>query len=163
MTLELLQVPNLGSSSPIFGFGEISFWGFLIGQFPHLAGVDGPAVGGVPSPAGWLVGGLGVLRQFPQSGGTAAFFILLFKPNCAQKFILTQGVVRNIPDSQAHVAACFCFPVEHTISYLLDNFGRAVGKLAVADATAVKKTKILLTDFRLAGVPTRRGSCKQWS
>ncbi|KAJ9064229.1 hypothetical protein DSO57_1032641 [Entomophthora muscae] len=50
----------------------------------------------------------------------------------------------------AHVAACFCFLLEHTLSYLLENFGRAVGKLAIADATAVKKTKILLADFGLA-------------
>ncbi|KAJ9059306.1 hypothetical protein DSO57_1039817 [Entomophthora muscae] len=50
----------------------------------------------------------------------------------------------------AHAAACFCFPLEHTLSYLLDNFGRVVGKLAIADATAVKKTKILLEDFGLA-------------
>ncbi|KAJ9077430.1 hypothetical protein DSO57_1016737 [Entomophthora muscae] len=51
---------------------------------------------------------------------------------------------------QAHVAACFCFLVEHTISYLLEKFGHAVGKLTVADATAVKKTKILLAEFGLA-------------
>ncbi|KAJ9085649.1 hypothetical protein DSO57_1011798 [Entomophthora muscae] len=51
---------------------------------------------------------------------------------------------------QAHAAACFCFPVEHTISYLVDNFGCTVGKLAIADATAVKKTNILLADFGLA-------------
>ena len=58
---------------------------------------------------------------------------------------------KNIPEmGRSHAAACFCFPVEHTLSYLLENFGRAVGKLAVADATAVKKTKILLADFGLA-------------
>ncbi|KAJ9054274.1 hypothetical protein DSO57_1016406 [Entomophthora muscae] len=45
---------------------------------------------------------------------------------------------------RAHVAACFYFLLEHTLSYLLENFGRAVGKLAVSDPTAVKKTKILL-------------------
>ncbi|KAJ9083505.1 hypothetical protein DSO57_1034073 [Entomophthora muscae] len=45
---------------------------------------------------------------------------------------------------RAHAAACFCLPVEHTISYLLENFGCAVSKLAVADATAVKKTNTLL-------------------
>ncbi|KAJ9075176.1 hypothetical protein DSO57_1038657 [Entomophthora muscae] len=48
---------------------------------------------------------------------------------------------------QAHAAACFCFLVEHILSCLLDNFRRAVRKLAVADATDVKKTKILLEDF----------------
>ncbi|KAJ9051644.1 hypothetical protein DSO57_1002779 [Entomophthora muscae] len=52
---------------------------------------------------------------------------------------------KNVPEmGRAHVAAFFCFPVEHTLSYLLENFGRAVSKLAVADATAVKKTKILV-------------------
>ncbi|KAJ9054669.1 hypothetical protein DSO57_1011671 [Entomophthora muscae] len=59
--------------------------------------------------------------------------------------------------SQAHAAACFCFPVEHTISYLLENFGRAVSKLAVADTTAVKKTKILLADFRLTWSAKKTG------
>ncbi|KAJ9077354.1 hypothetical protein DSO57_1017492 [Entomophthora muscae] len=39
--------------SPIFGLGEIALFGFPIGQFPHPAGVDGPAVGGALSPAGW--------------------------------------------------------------------------------------------------------------
>ncbi|KAJ9072243.1 hypothetical protein DSO57_1029619 [Entomophthora muscae] len=57
----------------------------------------------------------------------------------------------------AHAAACFCYPLEHTISYLLDNFGRAVGKLAVADATAIKKTKILLVDFGLAWSANKTG------
>ncbi|KAJ9051651.1 hypothetical protein DSO57_1002786 [Entomophthora muscae] len=51
---------------------------------------------------------------------------------------------------QAYAVAFFCFPVEHTISYLLENFGCVVGKLAVADTTAVKKTKTLLADFGLA-------------
>ncbi|KAJ9054424.1 hypothetical protein DSO57_1014863 [Entomophthora muscae] len=51
---------------------------------------------------------------------------------------------------QVHVSACFCFSVEHTLSYLLENFGHTVGELAIANATAVKKTKILLEDFGLA-------------
>ncbi|KAJ9061357.1 hypothetical protein DSO57_1021542 [Entomophthora muscae] len=57
-------------------------------------------------------------------------------------------------------SACFCLPVEHNISYLLENFGCVVSKLSVADAIAIKKTKILLADFGLAwsankmGVPT---------
>ncbi|KAJ9054701.1 hypothetical protein DSO57_1011242 [Entomophthora muscae] len=50
----------------------------------------------------------------------------------------------------ALAAACFCYPLEHTISYLLENFGREVLKLAVADTTAIKKTKILLANFGLA-------------
>ncbi|KAJ9074107.1 hypothetical protein DSO57_1039722 [Entomophthora muscae] len=58
---------------------------------------------------------------------------------------------------QAHVAACFCFPLEHTLSYLLENFGRTVGKLAVADAKAVKKTKILLANFGLAWSANKTG------
>ncbi|KAJ9068622.1 hypothetical protein DSO57_1026788 [Entomophthora muscae] len=65
---------------------------------------------------------------------------------------------KNKPEmGRAHAAACFCFPVEHTISYLLENFGRAVSKLAVADATAVKKTKILLADFGLAWSANKMG------
>ncbi|KAJ9051819.1 hypothetical protein DSO57_1001066 [Entomophthora muscae] len=58
---------------------------------------------------------------------------------------------KNLPEiDQAHEAACFCFPVEHTLSYLLEKFGCAVEKLAGEDATAFKKTKILLADFGLA-------------
>ncbi|KAJ9082098.1 hypothetical protein DSO57_1039680 [Entomophthora muscae] len=65
---------------------------------------------------------------------------------------------KNIPEmGQAHAAACFCFPVEHTLSYLLENFGCAVEKLAVVDATAVKKTKILLADFGLAWSANKMG------
>ncbi|KAJ9084652.1 hypothetical protein DSO57_1022139 [Entomophthora muscae] len=50
---------------------------------------------------------------------------------------------------RAHTAACFCLPLEHTPSYLLENFEGAVSKLAVTNVTAVKKTKILLADFGL--------------
>ncbi|KAJ9053447.1 hypothetical protein DSO57_1024065 [Entomophthora muscae] len=57
---------------------------------------------------------------------------------------------------RAHEAAYFFFPVEHTFSYLLENFGRAVGKLAVANATAVKKKKIALADFGLAWSAKKR-------
>ncbi|KAJ9085245.1 hypothetical protein DSO57_1015842 [Entomophthora muscae] len=59
-----------------------------------------------------------------------------------------------------NATACFCCPLEHMLSYLLDNFGRAMGKLAVADATAVKKTKIFLADF-WAGMKCQqdRGLC----
>ncbi|KAJ9078967.1 hypothetical protein DSO57_1039666 [Entomophthora muscae] len=65
---------------------------------------------------------------------------------------------KNVPEmGRAHAAACFCYPLEHTISYLLENFGHAVGKLAVADATAVKKTKILLTNFGLAWSANKTG------
>ncbi|KAJ9074913.1 hypothetical protein DSO57_1001897 [Entomophthora muscae] len=59
--------------------------------------------------------------------------------------------------SQAHATACFCYPLEHTLSYLLENFGRTVGKLAFADATAVKKTKILLADFGLTWSANKTG------
>ncbi|KAJ9077409.1 hypothetical protein DSO57_1017031 [Entomophthora muscae] len=66
---------------------------------------------------------------------------------------------KNVPEiGQAHAAACFCFSVEHTLLYLLKNFGLTVGKLAVADSTAVKKTKILLEDFRLAWSADEMGS-----
>ncbi|KAJ9060736.1 hypothetical protein DSO57_1027782 [Entomophthora muscae] len=58
---------------------------------------------------------------------------------------------------QAHAAACFCFPVKHIISYLLENFVCVVSKLTVADATAVKKTKILLADFGLAWSADKTG------
>ncbi|KAJ9080623.1 hypothetical protein DSO57_1022896 [Entomophthora muscae] len=69
--------------------------------------------------------------------------------------------LKNILEmGQAHVTAYFCFPLEHTLSYLFDNLEREVLKLAVADVKAIKKNKILLADFRLAwsadktGVPT---------
>ncbi|KAJ9048483.1 hypothetical protein DSO57_1034716 [Entomophthora muscae] len=149
---------------PSFGFGEIAFLGFPIEQFPHPVGVGGPAVGGVPSPTGWLAGadgqagggwvaggscaraewlsgwrqarlgklpglacglqapgswacslqtaaqlgyktclsqkhifnfqifGLAFCGSFPNQGELLQFFILLFKLNCRQKIILTQGV-----------------------------------------------------------------------
>ncbi|KAJ9071849.1 hypothetical protein DSO57_1033064 [Entomophthora muscae] len=65
--------------------------------------------------------------------------------------ILETLSLKNIPEkSQAHAAACFFFLVEHTLSYLLENFRHMVGKLAIANTTAVKKTKILLADFGLA-------------
>ncbi|KAJ9063954.1 hypothetical protein DSO57_1035517 [Entomophthora muscae] len=65
---------------------------------------------------------------------------------------------KNIPEmGRAHAAACFCFPVEHILSYLLENFWRVVGELAVADATAAKKTKILLADFGLAWSANKTG------
>ena len=64
----------------------------------------------------------------------------------------------NIPEmGRAHEGACFCFLVEHTLSYLLENFGGVVVKLAVANATAVKKTKILLADFGLAWSKDKTG------
>ncbi|KAJ9082745.1 hypothetical protein DSO57_1001812 [Entomophthora muscae] len=64
----------------------------------------------------------------------------------------------NVPEmGRAHAAACFCYPLEHTISYLLKNFGRTVGKLAVADATAVKKAKILLGEFGLIWSANKTG------
>ncbi|KAJ9059908.1 hypothetical protein DSO57_1036617, partial [Entomophthora muscae] len=38
----------------------------------------------------------------------------------------TMLLFKNIPEmGQAHAAACFCFPVEHTLSYLLESFGHA--------------------------------------
>ncbi|KAJ9050434.1 hypothetical protein DSO57_1014441 [Entomophthora muscae] len=58
---------------------------------------------------------------------------------------------------RAHAAACFCFLAQHTLSYLLESFGCVVGKLAVEDATAVKKTKILLADFGLAWSANKMG------
>ncbi|KAJ9059062.1 hypothetical protein DSO57_1006539 [Entomophthora muscae] len=77
---------------------------------------------------------------------------------------------KNIPNmGQAHVAACFCFLVEHTLSYLLDSFGRTVSKLGVADATAIKKTKILLEGFGMTwsadetGLPlAMRDAYRRW-
>ncbi|KAJ9054086.1 hypothetical protein DSO57_1018212 [Entomophthora muscae] len=75
---------------------------------------------------------------------------------CVNSIKLVWGVLATLPFNnvlemgQAHAAACFCFPLKHTLSYLLENFGRAVGKLTVADVTAIKKTKILLADFGLA-------------
>ncbi|KAJ9089258.1 hypothetical protein DSO57_1014804 [Entomophthora muscae] len=72
--------------------------------------------------------------------------------------ILATLPFNNIPEmGQAQAAACFCFPEEHTLSYLLENFGCVVGKLTVADATAVKKTKILLADFGLAWSANKTG------
>ncbi|KAJ9086851.1 hypothetical protein DSO57_1039267 [Entomophthora muscae] len=50
----------------------------------------------------------------------------------------------------AHAAACFCFSMEHIISYILENFMQTVSKLAVASAATIKKTKILLAEFGLA-------------
>ncbi|KAJ9087097.1 hypothetical protein DSO57_1036676 [Entomophthora muscae] len=115
MALELLQVPNLGSSSPHFWVWGNCLLGFQIGQFPHPAGVGSPLLAGRRLAVGraacrWLAASRavcswvlfllpGILRQFPQSGGTAAIFILLFEPNCPQKIILTKGVVKNIPDT----------------------------------------------------------------
>ncbi|KAJ9087145.1 hypothetical protein DSO57_1036118 [Entomophthora muscae] len=58
---------------------------------------------------------------------------------------------------QAHAAACFCFLVEHTLSYLLENFRSVVGKLAIANATTVEKTKILLENFGLSWSANKTG------
>ncbi|KAJ9068039.1 hypothetical protein DSO57_1032744 [Entomophthora muscae] len=58
---------------------------------------------------------------------------------------------------QAHEADYFCFPLEHTLFYLHKNFGHAVEKLAVADATAVKKTKIYFAYFGLAWSTDKTG------
>ncbi|KAJ9060659.1 hypothetical protein DSO57_1028512 [Entomophthora muscae] len=72
--------------------------------------------------------------------------------------VLAMLPFKNIPEIDwAHAAACFCFLVEHTLSYLLENFGHVVGKLAVADLTAVKKTKLLLAIFRLAWSADKMG------
>ncbi|KAJ9086351.1 hypothetical protein DSO57_1004749 [Entomophthora muscae] len=82
---------------------------------------------------------------------------------CVNSIELVWDVLASLPFKnilemdQAHAAACFCFLIEHTISYLLENFGRTVSKLAVADATALKKTKILLADFRLAWSVNKTG------
>ncbi|KAJ9082655.1 hypothetical protein DSO57_1002601 [Entomophthora muscae] len=59
-----------------------------------------------------------------------------------------------------HLETASYYPVisvTHTLSNLLENFGRAVSKLAVASATAIKKTKILLADFGLAWSANKTG------
>ncbi|KAJ9069614.1 hypothetical protein DSO57_1016616 [Entomophthora muscae] len=72
--------------------------------------------------------------------------------------VLETLLFKNVPEmGWAHAAACLCFPVEHTISYLLENFGRAMSKLAISDTTAVKKTKILLADFGLVWSADKTG------
>ncbi|KAJ9059149.1 hypothetical protein DSO57_1005648 [Entomophthora muscae] len=65
---------------------------------------------------------------------------------------------KNIPEmGQVHATACLCFPGEHTLSYMLENFEHTVGKLAFSDTTAVKKTKILLADFGLVWSADKTG------
>ena len=72
--------------------------------------------------------------------------------------VLETLLFKNVPEmGRAHAAAHFCYPLKHTLSYLLDNLGHTVAKLAVADAIAVKKTKILLADFKLAWSANKTG------
>ncbi|KAJ9079785.1 hypothetical protein DSO57_1031957 [Entomophthora muscae] len=58
---------------------------------------------------------------------------------------------------QAHVAACSCYPLEPTLSYLLENLGCKVLILTVAEATTIKKIEILLAYFGLAWSANKTG------
>ncbi|KAJ9063965.1 hypothetical protein DSO57_1035400 [Entomophthora muscae] len=104
--LLILALHDFGASSevpPIFGFGEIAFWGFPIGQFSYLAGVGGLAVGGALFPDGWGTGWWeqagSRCAQASRQVWRAACRRSAAGPNYAQKIILIQGVVRNIPDT----------------------------------------------------------------